>query len=162
MKKISKYINQFLFPFLCGYRKGFTTRTVLVLLIDVGKFWKSNEIKRLGVRIDKKRKFDSYHRDICFKANKKLSVLSRLVSLFTFDRKRILSKAFFESNFKYFPLIWMFCRGRANNRIDKLYEQASRQTCIWWLQNIVLGPTRNRWFIYCPSYKYSNALAWNV
>ena len=29
-KEISEYINQFLSPFLCGYRKGFATKTALV------------------------------------------------------------------------------------------------------------------------------------
>ena len=36
-KQISEYINQFLSPFLCGYRKGFSTQTALVWLI---KKWK--------------------------------------------------------------------------------------------------------------------------
>ena len=31
-KKIREYINQFLSPFPCGYRKGFSTQTVLVCL----------------------------------------------------------------------------------------------------------------------------------
>ena len=36
-KQISEYINQFLSPFLCDYRKGFSTQTALVWLI---KKWK--------------------------------------------------------------------------------------------------------------------------
>ena len=39
-----------------------------------------------------------------------------------FDRKRILYKAFFESQSKCCPLIWMFCSRTANNRIGKLHE----------------------------------------
>ena len=49
-----------------------------------------------------------------------------MAGLRTFDRERIISKAFFESQFKYCPLIWMFCIIRANNRINKLHEQALR------------------------------------
>ena len=33
-KQISEYINQFLSPFVCGYRKGFSTQTALVWLIE--------------------------------------------------------------------------------------------------------------------------------
>ena len=58
------------------------------------KVWERNEVKRLGVTIDNKLKFDSHITNICFKANQKLSVLSRLAGLLTFDRKRILFKAF--------------------------------------------------------------------
>ena len=90
------------------------------------KIWKSNEVKLLGVTIDSKLKFDSRIANSCFKANQKLSVLSRLAGLLAFDRKRILFKAFFESQFKYCPLIWMFCSRTANNRIEKLHEQALR------------------------------------
>ena len=46
---------------------------------------------------------------ICFKASQILSVLSRLAGLSSFDRKRILLKAGFEPQFKYCPLIRMFC-----------------------------------------------------
>ena len=33
-KQISQYIIQFLSLFLCGYKKGFSTQTALVLLIE--------------------------------------------------------------------------------------------------------------------------------
>ena len=36
-KQISEYINQFLSPFLCIYRKGFSTQTALVWLIEKRK-----------------------------------------------------------------------------------------------------------------------------
>ena len=68
------------------------------------KMWESNEVKLLGVTIDDKLKFDSHNANICFKANENLSVLNRLASLLTFDKKRIVFKAFFESQFKYCPL----------------------------------------------------------
>ena len=90
------------------------------------KIWESNEVKLLGVTIDNKLKFYSHIANICFKANQKLSVLNRLVGLVTFDRKRILFKSCFESQFKCCPLIWMLCSRTANNRIDKLHERALR------------------------------------
>ena len=59
------------------------------------KMWKSNKVKLLGVTIDDKLRFDSHNANFCFKDNQKLSVLNRLASLLTFDKKRILFKAFF-------------------------------------------------------------------
>ena len=35
------------------------------------------------------------------------------------------------------------------------------KTCIWWLRNLVLGLACKSWFIYRPSYKYSNTPTWN-
>ena len=87
------------------------------------KIWESNEVKLLDVTIDNKLKFDSHIANIFFKTNQKLSVLSRLTSLLTFDRKRILFKVIFESQFKYCPLIWKFFSRRAWN---KLHERALR------------------------------------
>ena len=49
-----------------------------------------------------------------------------MASFLIFDRKQILFKAFFESQFKYCPLVWVFCSRRANNRINKLHEWALR------------------------------------
>ena len=49
------------------------------------KIWESNEVKLLGVTIVTKLKFDSHIANICFKANQKLSILSRLASLLTFN-----------------------------------------------------------------------------
>ena len=46
--------------------------------------------------------------------------------MLTCERKQIPFKAFFESQFKYRPLIWMFCSRTANNRIDKLQERVLR------------------------------------
>ena len=59
------------------------------------KIWKSNEVKLLSLVIDNKLKFDNHIASICLKTNQKLSVLSGLADLLTFDRKRILYKAFF-------------------------------------------------------------------
>lgn len=73
------------------------------------EIWESHEIQLLGVLIDKKLKFDGHIANICFKANQNLSIFSRLASLVTFDEKQILFKAFFDSQFNYCFLTWMFC-----------------------------------------------------
>ena len=93
---------------------------------DKGKIWESNEVKLLGVAIDNNLKFDSHINKICVKANQKLSVLSRMSNVLTFEQRRVVFKSFFESQFKYCPLIWMFCSRKANNKINKLHERALR------------------------------------
>ena len=35
-------------------------------------------------------------------------------------------KSFFESQFSYFPLIWMFISSSTNHKINKLHEQSLR------------------------------------
>ena len=35
-------------------------------------------------------------------------------------------KTFFESQFSYCPLLWMFCSRKLNHKIDRLHERALR------------------------------------
>ena len=50
------------------------------------KIWESNKVKTLGVTIGNKLRSDSHVTSICFKANQRLNLLSRLATLLTFDR----------------------------------------------------------------------------
>ena len=50
------------------------------------KIWESNKVKILGVTIGNKLRSDSHVASICFKANQRLNLLSRLETLLTFDR----------------------------------------------------------------------------
>ena len=70
--------------------------------------WESNDVKLLEVTIDRDLKFDKHVLKLCSKANQKLSDLSRIAKLLSFNKRRILFKAFVESQFKYCPIIWMF------------------------------------------------------
>ena len=36
---------------------------------------------------------------------------------------------FIEAQFKYCPIIWMFCSRSSNNKINKLHERALRLVC---------------------------------
>ena len=73
------------------------------------KNWESGNVKLLDVAIESRLNFNSHIDSICLKANQKLSVLCRLVKLLSFDKKRLLFKTAFEFQFKYCPLVWMFC-----------------------------------------------------
>ena len=44
----------------------------------------------------------------------------------TFEKKRIHVRSYFESQFKYCHLVWMFHRRKINNRINCLHEGALR------------------------------------
>ena len=77
---------------------------------DIGndRIWESNYVKLLGINIDRSLKFDFRMLKVCSKANRKLSILSRMFKFLTFEKRRVLIKAYFESQFKYCPLVWMF------------------------------------------------------
>ena len=98
---------------------------IWVKLVDK-KIWENNTVKLLGVTIDSQLKFDSHVLNICSKAGRKLSVLTRMTKYLSFDKKKILIKTFFESQFKYCPLTWMFHSRKLNNKINRLQERALR------------------------------------
>ena len=54
-----------------------------------------------------------------------------MASLLTFDKNQILSKAFFESQFKYCSLTRMFCDRGADNGINKLHLITAHHTQIF-------------------------------
>ena len=83
------------------------------------KIWESNKQKLLGVVIE-------YVFDLCKKAGRKLSVLARLSNYMSFEKRKILLKAFVESQFGYCPLTWMFHGRRANSKINHIHDRALR------------------------------------
>ena len=94
----------------------------------IGKdiIWESNNVRLLGITIDNELKFEKHLEELCVKANRKLSVLTRLAKFLSADKRRTIFKAFIESQFKYCPLIWMFHSRRMNNKINKLHERSLR------------------------------------
>ena len=88
--------------------------------------WESNDVKRLGITIDRDLKVDKLVLKLCSKAKHKLSALSKMAKLLSFNKRRILFNAFVESQFKYCPIVWMFHSRRTNNKINKLHERALR------------------------------------
>ena len=90
------------------------------------KIWESNKQKLLGVVIDRNLNFDEYVIDLCQKAGRKLSVLARLSNYMSFEKRKILLKAFVESQFGYCPLTWIFHGRSANSKINHIHERAMR------------------------------------
>ena len=88
--------------------------------------WENRTVKLLGITIDNELKFDEHLTNICIKANRKLTVLTRMRKYLDFNKVRLLFKSFFESQFKYCPLTWMFYSRKTNNRINKFLERVLR------------------------------------
>ena len=96
--------------------------------VDIGnaRIWDSNCVKLLGINIDRNLKFDFHMLKVCSKANRRLTILSRMFKFLTFEKRRVIIKAYFESQFKYFPLVWMVHGRQVNNKINRLLERALR------------------------------------
>ena len=62
----------------------------------------------LGRTIDRDLNFDEHVNNLCKKACQKLNALVRLAPFMNVDKKRMIMKAFIESQFGCFPLVWMF------------------------------------------------------
>ena len=65
-------------------------------------------VKLLGIQIDTELTFNIQIKTLCKKASQKLNALSRLCSFLPFHRRKMLMQAFFNSQFSYCPLVWMF------------------------------------------------------
>ena len=94
--------------------------------LDRDIVWESNDVKLLGITLDNNLKFGKHVYNIRSKANKKLSSLTRVAKFLPFKKRRILFKAFIESQFKYCPLVWMFHGRQTNDKTNKLHERALR------------------------------------
>ena len=62
------------------------------VLADIGKdsIRESNDVKHIGITIERDLKFDKHVLKLCRKANQKLSALSRIAKLLSFDKRRTL------------------------------------------------------------------------
>ena len=70
------------------------------------KIWGTRTVKQLGISIDNNLRFDEHliTRNICMKANKKLTALARLRKYLENDTASTLFQVLFESQFQYCPL----------------------------------------------------------
>ena len=95
-------------------------------MVGTSKIWESQHEKLLGVTIDKELKFKLHISNICVKAGRKLTALGRLSRLIPLNKRKVLFKAFIDSQFAYCPLTWMFHDRTLNNKINHLHERALR------------------------------------
>ena len=88
--------------------------------------WEENSVKLLGLIIDSELTFNNYVQMICKKASQKLTAIVRLANIVSEKKRKVLLKTFFESQFSYCPLLWMFCSRKLNSKINRLHERALR------------------------------------
>ena len=55
-----------------------------------------------------------------------LNALARIAPHMELTKRRILMNAFFDSQFNYYPLIWMFHSRNLNNKINRLHQRCLR------------------------------------
>ena len=80
----------------------------------------------LGIKVDTKLNFNEHLNDIISKASRKVNALSRVMPYMNLSKKKKLVSSFFNSQFNYCPLIWMFHSRIINNKINRLHERCLR------------------------------------
>ena len=80
----------------------------------------------LGVTTDKYLNFHDHVNSLCKKAYQNLNALARLAPYMNVEKRRIIMKAFRESQYGYCPLVWMFHSRGINNKINRVHERALR------------------------------------
>ena len=92
----------------------------MILKIDNTIVIETDLVKLLGINIESELTFNKHMEIVCKKASQKLNALSRLCALIPFHKRKLLMNAFFESQFSYSPLVWMF-HSRINSKVNSLH-----------------------------------------
>ena len=82
--------------------------------------------KLLGIKVDSRLNFNEHLDGIIKKASRKINALSRIIPFMNISKRRILMNSFFNSQFNYCPLVWMFHSRSINNKINRLHERVLR------------------------------------
>ena len=82
--------------------------------------------KLLGVNINSKLSFEKHLNIICGKARAKINALGRVAPFMNIEKRGTIMNTFFNSQFSYCPLIWMFHSRLINNKINRLHERCLR------------------------------------
>ena len=82
--------------------------------------------KLFGITLSSELKFEEHINKTCNIVSKKLNALHRIGSNMSLDKRKMLLRAFIESQFNCCPLIWMFHSRTLNNKINRLHGKALR------------------------------------
>ena len=98
------------------------------MIADIGNtnITHSHSVKLLGIHINSELKFYSHVNFIGKKASSKLNALLRQCAILPFHRRKILIRAFFNSQFSHCPLVWMFHNRELKTKIKYLHHMALR------------------------------------
>ena len=92
-----------------------------------GKTIKSSDaVELLGITLDKNINFKRHIQNICHKANNKTKALFRIRKFLSLEQAQVLAEAYISSNFRYCPLISMFCGKMSDNLIAKTHYRTRR------------------------------------
>jgi hypothetical protein len=83
-----------------------------------------DEVKILGLHLDKKLNFHSHVSNLCQKAGRKVQVLCRLSRVLNDLNKKLLYNSFIECYFNYCSCIWHFCAKLDTYKIEKIQCKA--------------------------------------
>ena len=98
-----------------------------ITFIEENRHIKStNEVKLLGITIDDKLTFTKQINNLCSTASNLLRALTRIRKFLSKKETKPLSEAYIMSNFKYCPLIWMFCGKTENKSINTIHKRTLR------------------------------------
>ena len=86
----------------------------------------SSSKQKRWIKVDAKLNFNEHLNNIISKVSHKVNALSRAVPYMRVSKRKILLNSFFNSQFSYCPLIWMFYSRIMNNEINWL-----RERCMW-------------------------------
>ena len=88
----------------------------------------SNQEKLLGITLDNKLSFDVHVSKLCCKASQKLHTLARISHFMSTKQRQIIMKTFIQSQFGYWPIVWMFYSRKLNSRINRIHERSLSTT----------------------------------
>ena len=97
---------------------------VIIATVGSAKFIESHKVTLLGCHIDRELKLNDQVSNKYKTAGKKLNALIRLCNILPFHKKRLLMKAFIESQFAYCPLGGPFHSRAFNTKINLLHYRA--------------------------------------
>ena len=78
----------------------------------------------LGVKFDHKLTFDDHISELCKNASRNVHALVKVTPYMNISKRRILVNAFLTSQFRYYPLTWMYCIRNNNRKINCLHVVA--------------------------------------
>ena len=81
----------------------------------------SDTVELLGNTFDKNINFKRYIQNICRKAKNKTNICLRIRTFPNHEQAPVVPEPYISSNFRYCPLIWMFCSKMSDNLIVKTH-----------------------------------------
>ena len=97
---------------------------VIIATVGSTNIIESHKVTLLGCHIDRELKLNDHVSNKYKTAGKKLNALIRLCNILPFHKKRLLMKAFIESQFAYCPLVGLFHSRALNTEINLLHYRA--------------------------------------